>query len=71
VKVNREHTVVYREMLERMIDQRYHDKYWEDVLMAANGKLPVNALDTNGLFWSEIDFIEDYERVMGFTSRQG
>ena len=70
VKVNREHTVVYREMLERMLDQRYHDKYWEDVLMAENGKLPVNALDTNGLFWSEIDFIEDYARVMGFTGRQ-
>jgi choline kinase len=70
VKVNSAHTLVYRDRLERMIDQRYHDKYWEDVLMAESGRLPVTALDTHGLFWSEIDFIEDYQRVMGFTSKQ-
>lgn len=57
VKLNREHTVSYREMLERMIDERYHDKYWEDVLIA--GREPVKAMDTHGLFWGEIDFIED------------
>ncbi len=52
--------------LESLIEKEKHNLWWENVLYSFIGELDVNVKDINGLFWSEIDFIEDYNRIVEY-----
>lgn len=52
--------------LETLIDRQKHKLWWENVLYSFIDELDVNVKDINGLFWSEIDFIEDYNRIINY-----
>ena len=38
--------------------------WWEDTLYTQVGETDIHVIDIKGLFWSEIDYIEDYFRVV-------
>ena len=38
--------------------------WWEDVLFDACDVHPVRGLDVDGRFWSEVDYIENYQRIL-------
>ena len=44
-------------------DELYH-LWWENVLYNYSKEYPVYALDVEDRFWGEIDYIEDYERIL-------
>ena len=50
--------------LENLIDKQKHGLWWENVLYSFIDEIDVNVIDIKGLFWSEIDFIEDYNRII-------
>ena len=52
--------------LESLIERQQHHLWWENVLYSFIGELDINVKDINGMFWSEIDFIEDYIRIMEY-----
>ena len=52
--------------LERMIENQNHNLWWENVLYSFIEEMDVNVKDINGIFWSEIDFIEDYNRIVDY-----
>lgn len=52
--------------LESLIDKQHHNLWWENVLYSFIDELDVNVKDIKGLFWSEIDFIEDYNRIVEY-----
>jgi len=52
--------------LEMMIESQQHGLWWENVLYSFIEELDVNVKDIKGLFWSEIDFIEDYNKIVDF-----
>jgi L-glutamine-phosphate cytidylyltransferase len=52
--------------LESMIENQQHDLWWENVLYSYVKELSVNVKDIKGMFWSEIDFIEDYNRIVEY-----
>lgn len=57
----------FRERLNRMIDDGKYDLWWENVLYEYCDKDLVMARDVNGSFWAEIDYFEDYMRILEYT----
>lgn len=52
--------------LEEMIDNQQHNKWWENVLYSFtdNDEKMIHTIDVNGKFWAEIDYFDDYERIL-------
>lgn len=58
--------------LEELIDQEKYMLWWENVLysFAEQNELPIYTSDVEQLFWSEIDYFDDYERILKYLSEQ-
>ncbi|MGA2545260.1 MAG: phosphocholine cytidylyltransferase family protein [Rectinemataceae bacterium] len=52
--------------LDELIREQQHSMWWENVLYSMAGERMVIARDIEGAFWGEVDYIEDYERIMQF-----
>ncbi len=52
--------------LENMIKEQKHGVWWENVVYELSEKQPVRVEDIEGMFWAEVDYIEDYERIAKF-----
>ena len=50
--------------LDSLIDKEQYHLWWENVLYSFCGEKPIYAKDVQGKFWSEIDYIDDYERIL-------
>ena len=51
-----------------MINTQQNNVWWENVLYSMIGERKIPIYDINGLFWAEVDYIEDYERIMAFIN---
>jgi choline kinase len=56
----------FRERLDCLIETQHHTLWWENVLYSMSGERPIVARDVAGAFWGEVDFIEDYDRIMKY-----
>ncbi len=54
----------FRQKLEDMIAEGKHSVWWENVLYELSHVTPVYVAGTEGGFWAEVDYIEDYERIL-------
>ncbi|PIC69324.1 choline-phosphate cytidylyltransferase [Sporosarcina sp. P16b] len=54
------------ERLDELIKEQNHDFWWENVLYSFINEITIHVVDVSGLFWSEIDVIEDYQRILEF-----
>lgn len=63
---------VFTERLDRLIDSQLHDKWWENVIYSFtdNDEKAIYTIDVNGLFWAEIDYFDDYERILNYLKKQ-
>lgn len=62
----------FKLMMQKMIDDEKYSGWWENVLYALSADHDVYVKDVNGIFWAEVDFIEDYERIMDYVwSKKG
>ncbi|WP_294150471.1 phosphocholine cytidylyltransferase family protein [uncultured Clostridium sp.] len=50
--------------MEEMIDRQEHSVWWENVIYSMTEEQPVYVEDVCGHFWAEVDYIEDYERIL-------
>lgn len=55
---------VFLGRLDQLIWKEDYGMWWEDVLYDACHVHPVRALDVEGRFWSEIDYLSDYQRIL-------
>lgn len=53
--------------LDAMISTQQHGVWWENVLYSLSAYRFVEVRDIQGLFWAEVDYIEDYERIAEFV----
>lgn len=60
----------FLEQLNAMIDAQSHGKWWEDAIYSLCGEHPVLVKDIAGMFWAEVDFIEDYQRILDYIREQ-
>lgn len=50
--------------MEDMISHQEHSVWWENVVYRISDSEPVYVQDVSGHFWAEVDYIEDYERIL-------
>lgn len=65
-KLSKESIPVFLARLDQLIKQQKHSLWWENVLYQGIPEYPIYIEETNGLFWAEVDYIEDYERILKF-----
>lgn len=65
-KISRQFSFLFKDRLNELIYQHKHHLWWENVLysFADEGKHPIHTIDVSGDFWSEIDYFDDYERIL-------
>lgn len=56
--------------LNEMIDDQCHGKWWEDAIYSLSARHPIPVKDIAGMFWAEVDFIEDYRRILDYIREQ-
>lgn len=60
----------FNSRLETLIENQKHNLWWENILYSFIEEIDVNVRDINGMFWSEIDFIEDYNRIVEYRNQK-
>lgn len=65
-KLKRRDVEPFVERMDRMIARSEHSVWWENVLYQHLQEQPVYVESTEGLFWAEVDYVEDYERILAF-----
>lgn len=69
-KIRSEFIGCFASRLEALIDQAEFDLWWEDVLYSLTDTHDINTIDVEGNFWSEIDYFDDYERILKYIERK-
>ena len=71
-KITKSFLPEFREKMNQLIEQLRHNGWWENVMydFAENDEHPIFTLDVNGHFWSEIDYFDDYERILNYIATE-
>lgn len=58
--------------LNEMIDNQQYNKWWENVIYSFtdHDERRIHTMDVEGYFWAEIDYFDDYERILNFLKKQ-
>lgn len=69
-KIKKEDIPKMLKRLDKLIDEGRHEMWWEDLFYSyiADGD-PVYIEDIVGMFWAEVDFIEDYRRILEYLEK--
>lgn len=65
-KLNRGYVPIFKKQLLKMINQQKHNLWWENVLYELSHEQSVFVQNVEGKFWAEVDYIEDYQRILDF-----
>lgn len=63
-KISRGFQPLFTQRMDEMIDGLQHGVWWENVLYSFIGDRNIYVKDIRGQFWAEVDYIEDYERIL-------
>lgn len=71
-KIKAEFMPHFVKRLDELIDNAKHNKWWEDTLYSFtdNKEYQIYTKDVEGEFWSEIDYFDDYERILNYCVSQ-
>ncbi len=61
---------VFCDMMQYMMDSEQYNCWWEDILYRCSSDHDVYIRDIAGHFLAEVDYIEDYERIMNYICRR-
>ena len=65
-RINKEFVREFVSQLEYMISKQNHSVWWENVLYEMSSQRPIYIEEIGNKFWAEVDYIEDYERILSF-----
>jgi choline kinase len=56
--------------MDEMINTQQHGAWWENILYSYTDKKEkdIYTVDVNGRFWAEIDYFDDYERIIDYIA---
>ena len=60
---------LFKDRLCDLIESGSYNLWWENVLYSFVGEKPVYTVDVDGCFWSEVDTIDDYKRVLEYIGK--
>lgn len=56
----------FSQRLEELIDAGESSLWWENVIYSMTEEKSIKAVDVEGRFWSEIDYFDDYIRILDY-----
>ena len=59
-----------KEKLDNMIKEGKHNLWWENVLYELNSNMRIYVKEIKDIFWGEVDYIEDYQRIKEFVENE-
>lgn len=62
-KVKNAFLEIFKNQIEKLVDEGNYNFWWENTLYTLSNKYSIHVKDVEGKFWSEVDYIEDYERI--------
>ena len=65
-KLGKEFISTFKNELESMINKQQHYLWWENALYELSKEKDIYVKDVEGRFWAEVDYMEDYERILKF-----
>ena len=65
-KIGKEFISTFKNELESMINKQQHYLWWENALYELSKEKDIYVKDVEGRFWAEVDYMEDYERILKF-----
>jgi len=69
-KVGRNYMPQFVDVMKEMVDTEQYNTWWETILYSRCDEFPIHTLDVAPYFWSEIDYIEDYERIVEYVKKK-
>ncbi len=71
-KISQAFLTLFKQRLNELIGQQKHNLWWENVIYSFtdNQERDIYTKDVEGLFWSEIDYFDDYERILNYISKK-
>jgi len=57
---------VFKARMQELIENEEYNGWWENILYSLSSQYPVYVRDVAGHFWAEVDYIDDYERIMNY-----
>lgn len=58
----------FLEKLDYLIGNQQHQLWWENILYSLVEEKNIDTIDIKGMFWSEIDYFDDYQRILAYTN---
>lgn len=68
-KIKESFLLEFKNRLLDLVNNQQHHLWWENILYSLIEEKVINTIDVNGLFWSEIDYFDDYERILDYIKR--
>ncbi|WP_028593782.1 NTP transferase domain-containing protein [Paenibacillus assamensis] len=70
-KIRKAFLAEFTEKLEYLIGTQQHQLWWENILysLVEEEKKNIETIDISGMFWSEIDYFDDYERIIAHINK--
>ncbi|HWT73641.1 MAG TPA: phosphocholine cytidylyltransferase family protein [Mobilitalea sp.] len=67
-KVSESFLPLLLQKMDVLIKNQKHHMWWEDVLYNLSAERDIYTVDIKGEFWSEIDYFDDYERILNYIN---
>ena len=67
-KIGTDFIKIFKENLTKMIENQNHNVWWENILYDLINTEKIYVKETSHKFWAEVDYIEDYERILRFRN---
>ena len=65
-KISPDFVNTFSERLETLIENEKYDLWWENILYENIKSTPIHIIDIPELFWAEVDYVQDYERILDY-----
>ena len=71
-KITKEFLPTFKERMCHMVDEQKHQCWWENVLYSFtdSAEKEIHTVDVDGIFWAEIDYFDDYERILNHIKNE-
>ncbi|MBC6002517.1 NTP transferase domain-containing protein [Paeniclostridium hominis] len=68
-KIRKSFIKEFKDKLNCLVSSQQHQLWWENILYSLIEDRAIDTIDVNGKFWSEIDYFDDYERILNYISK--
>jgi len=69
-KISHTFTGEFSRRLDELVGSSQYTLWWENVLYSFAGSRDIHTLDVEGEFWAEIDFFDDYTRILNHIKKE-